>query len=393
MAPLTRFARRLIPLIWVAAIALAAILFVRYKVGDLYTVVSESMEPTLEKGDRVWVRYRKSDLERGDLVAFRNGARKTVVKRLAALPADEVLLNFDGDLAVKYEVGEDGQEVLAPSIGPWIPLFDDRILNLRDHFSYGGFYNNPWTETAGYLELDASEIPFGSFAGLLRYRDPLDSGWLRKDGTRHVGAEIVADARVRFDVWVERSAGVLKLELTEQLDRFEVLVGLNQTGKGRVIFRHFQIGASEPVGYASGQCDLPLQSWVPVTYQNRDNQVRLWVGEQLVVDYGYELNEPGPLGSQGERILFGGTGSLLRFRSIRVDRDLHYTARGEHGVGRRLTIPPDHIYVLGDHSEESEDSRIFGPIPSSQVIGKVAYRVFPKATRGALGDEGADPFE
>lgn len=36
-------------------------------------------------------------------------------------------------------------------------------------------------------------------------------------------------------------------------------------------------------------------------------------------------------------------------------------------------VPPDHIYVVGDNLEVSEDSRTFGPIPLKTVIGKVLY--------------------
>ena len=33
-------------------------------------------------------------------------------------------------------------------------------------------------------------------------------------------------------------------------------------------------------------------------------------------------------------------------------------------------VPPDHIYVLGDHRDRSNDSRYFGPVPINRVKGK-----------------------
>ena len=36
-----------------------------------------------------------------------------------------------------------------------------------------------------------------------------------------------------------------------------------------------------------------------------------------------------------------------------------------------ITIPPDHYFMLGDNRAASSDSRFWGPVPSSWIIGKV----------------------
>jgi signal peptidase I len=36
---------------------------------------------------------------------------------------------------------------------------------------------------------------------------------------------------------------------------------------------------------------------------------------------------------------------------------------------RRVTVPPDHVYVLGDNWWASDDSRSFGPVPISTLHG------------------------
>ena len=42
-----------------------------------------------------------------------------------------------------------------------------------------------------------------------------------------------------------------------------------------------------------------------------------------------------------------------------------------------LVIPPDTVFVLGDHRTESFDSRNMGVIAEKDLKGKVLFRLFP----------------
>ena len=44
------------------------------------------------------------------------------------------------------------------------------------------------------------------------------------------------------------------------------------------------------------------------------------------------------------------------------------------------TLGKNEIYVMGDHRDNSKDSRFFGPIVSDQIVGKLAVRVLPLNT-------------
>jgi len=43
----------------------------------------------------------------------------------------------------------------------------------------------------------------------------------------------------------------------------------------------------------------------------------------------------------------------------------------------RLTIPQDHYYLLGDNRDRSNDSKNFGPVHKSQIIGKAWLAYWP----------------
>jgi len=47
-------------------------------------------------------------------------------------------------------------------------------------------------------------------------------------------------------------------------------------------------------------------------------------------------------------------------------------------------IPKGQIWVMGDNRVFSEDSRYFGPIPESSVVGRAFYRIWPLTRLGSL---------
>jgi signal peptidase I len=40
-------------------------------------------------------------------------------------------------------------------------------------------------------------------------------------------------------------------------------------------------------------------------------------------------------------------------------------------------VPPGHLWMMGDNRPNSRDSRVIGPIPESNVVGRAFIRIFP----------------
>ena len=53
---------------------------------------------------------------------------------------------------------------------------------------------------------------------------------------------------------------------------------------------------------------------------------------------------------------------------------LNVETRGSYGP---RTIPPGHIFVMGDNRGASNDSRSFGPVPIDQVVGRAWVSYWP----------------
>ncbi len=80
--------------------------------------------------------------------------------------------------------------------------------------------------------------------------------------------------------------------------------------------------------------------------------------------------------------VIGLPGDKIDFRDGKIYRNseelVEEYIRGEMDSGfESVEIPEGHLYVLGDNRNRSSDSRHIGPVPVSNVQGRVILRFFP----------------
>ena len=87
------------------------------------------------------------------------------------------------------------------------------------------------------------------------------------------------------------------------------------------------------------------------------------------------IGEPGDqVGIRNGRVLVNGVALDEPYLYLGEDGSPEPTRPGTDDA---WTLGVDELFVMGDHRMESADSRVFGPIPISSVIGRAAVRYWP----------------
>ncbi len=372
-----------------------ALVLVQAFVADVYWVESGSMEPTLHgpasgaaRGEAVVVLYGDDEpLERFDLVVLESAdGSGQLVKRVGALPGETVQV-VDGDLWI------DGASLPpdAPRPAP-IPVFDQRLHDVAESFYLARAPDGPWTPSDGAWVLDARAVAPRSDAGMMLLHKGLRDGWIAPDGERVPGAREVNDGIVELEVRVDELAdgeARVRASLVEQGDTFEATLVPLEGGRARVEVTRWNhetlTRAPGPTRDVLGTAEVPfeLDRWTRLRFANVDDHVTLDVdGERVVAaSYGGNVKRASATGGgglhAGVRVSLGGERLLARFRSIRILRDLDYVAFGRFAVHQPFEVGPGKIFVLGDRSSDSTDSRTLGPFPLTRLLGRPVAVVWP----------------
>ncbi len=61
-----------------------------------------------------------------------------------------------------------------------------------------------------------------------------------------------------------------------------------------------------------------------------------------------------------------------------------YLTQETQGGGRSWVVPPFTVFVMGDNRSASRDSRVFGPVPLDQIVGRAVFRYWPLSEVGFI---------
>jgi signal peptidase I len=93
------------------------------------------------------------------------------------------------------------------------------------------------------------------------------------------------------------------------------------------------------------------------------------------------------IGLPGEEVTFGDGHVFIDGQPLAEDYIQDRTRCGARSDNCDVVVPEGYVYVLGDHRSNSSDSRVFGPVPVGNVVGKAWFTYWP------VGDVGFVPHE
>lgn len=365
---------------WVVALLLPA-LWVRGCALRSFEVKSGSMAPAFEVGDRLLALQDGIDartLQRWDVAVFDAEVdaeiasfAETVLKRVVGLPGDWIELR-GGDVWL----GPAGDQRIARKP-------DALIGELLSVVHVGRGFEEPWLWVgpgeASDVEGGTRVVVPANGKGLARFAQTIDDGFDDVEGD-----EIVGDTALR--VTFGEGDGIPWLVLREGSDVFEAR--LAPADRGGATLRHLIDGVvSEDADFGGVAAGSTVEMW------NVDGALRVFVDGRLVLTAD-DVGEISPTPRLNAPLLAVEDGART-IGEVVVLRDVHLSAQGTFGVrddgslGLPYPVPPGHVFLLGDRSARSRDSRYFGAVPLSERLGRPIARYGPSERRAWLAPDGS----
>ncbi|MEE8104561.1 MAG: signal peptidase I [Planctomycetota bacterium] len=339
-------ARRRVPA-WVTFLLVAGlcIFVLRVFVIAIYRVPTRSMAPALapegELGDqRVLVNslaYRFGAVDRGDIVVFDQSAeRDRFVKRAMGLPGERIRvvdpdLQIDGKRLVK-------ERALLDRVS--VPLFAWDGLEHE-----GQTHRTPYPLHDGYLRDDNTVLPEPSF--------------------RRPAFDLVMSFRIR----VAKKPTTVSVRIDEGLASPHWVFLSTEEGRGSAVSGGLELERDARFLLEPG-------FWRNVWITNADRVFRVELD-------GREACRAPVTGSR--RRSEGTTVGILvldgdaEFERLVISRDIIHRQAPGAGPDQKneWLLGPNEVFLLGDNTDDSVDSRHFGPISTSALRGKVFAVIWP----------------
>ena len=367
--------------LWLLAATLLVVVVFQAFVGGVYPVGSSSMAPTLRPGDHVLVLYDTSVPERGEVVVVQGVGPDPLVKRVVALPNEELAITSDGDLLV-----DRAYLPLDPRALPQVLILDTDRTGFDPHFSWPGAEGG-----ADSMEvvLDGQAEDPRDPEAVLVLKNGVHDGYLEASGQVRFGQCAVGDARVSVHLNFLGEQGRAVLRLSDQGDIFEVELDLQGGSPSAGSLRRVTIKGDQQEFHESEAFEWAMpEGALCLTLANFDNRVALLIDSQQVAHFEYSKTSRQQVDAGAPRFSIGVSGAPLRVGRLRIWRDLHYTSRGRFAVDHAVRLEPDELFLLGDNSDHSTDSREYGSVKIERMIGRAAWIVWPPSRFGRVSGPG-----
>jgi len=381
-------------------VALGVLLTLRTHVAQRYLIPSRSMEPTLHgdprRGDIVLVDkcglLRPHDvdrLRRFDTVVVRDrdhDGADPLVKRVVST-GDEMVKIAEGDVFVRPLSG-----------GPWTRVQKHPIEHRDLRFTFyawepGGSGSEPPDHYLAGTRDDAGPYclrPFAADVGAALARlgganlggevgrvlatvRAIDTSFLDAAGRRSFAGAGCSHNDVGWEVDLELADGCLGFAVS--LHQHDLVLAAACERSGRVVLGE-GVAIDEPL-----PPPVPaLGTRVTVAFGYLDGRLFLEVDGRLAALVAFPM--PANRESAGNvlRLAVLGTGEaeLARVHRVRLFHDVYYQPENRPYAGiREYRVEPGELFLLGDNTFDSTDSRRRGPFAAADLVGRPVAVIGP----------------
>jgi hypothetical protein len=394
----------------IAAVALGVFHVIRGRICDRYQVSTTSMEPAVhgspQDGDvllvdkTAWLRRAPRQF---DLVVVRNphAGEPDLVKRVAAVGGDG-----PGDAArwVRIEGGD-----------LWTGADRDRLTRVRKdpvahhdlamtHFAFPGgdprayFHADPaWAPAGDVIDLQpaaatldavqALQLPAARverrradpsdqwLPGHLANQDDVDLTFLDCNGTRLGSRTVNPDFGLEADIAVP--AGLRGIVVTYEREGSYYALAYAADGRGRLLVD------GTPDGDAFAGPALVAGGVVAFRFGHLDGWFHFVIDGRRLLHRELPRRDPAAGGPRlapvrrTHRMHLAVAGAAARLTRVRVYHDVSYDVAGSNLGDSLWELNDGDLFLLGDNTRDSRDSRQFGAFPASALLGRPVMVIGP----------------